>query len=360
MKASLYFATVLVSLLLGASGCGVKSSNSTPADAKVDAVQESDLQIVPSEGDVIAKTLTEKIDKLVSQTNYTELEQLADSLRKSKVQTARGTWHLDAFYRVLSLDSEMVGCPPDDVWKARLSFLKSWTNAMPASITARLALAGCYIEYAWNARGNGTAETVSPANFALFEERLKQASRILQTAKKFEAKCPVWWEMMLRIALGLGWDASSYNKLFDEAVAFEPAYVTYYNHKVLYLLPRWYGQEGDAHKFVVEAADKMGGDRGDILYAQIGWGVHERGVYSGFLRDSGFEWPRLKKGFEGIIKEHPDSLTAANELAYLAYQADDQACAKPLFQRLGTKLDSQVWRDDKARFLRARTWALSQ
>jgi hypothetical protein len=68
----------------------------------------------------------------------------------------------------------------------------------------------------------------------------------------------------------------------------------------------------------------------------------------------------LKKGLEALVKQRPDSLEAASELAYLAYQKEDRACAKPLFERIGFKVDLAVWGNDKPRFMRARNWALSE
>jgi hypothetical protein len=77
------------------------------------------------------------------------------------------------------------------------------------------------------------------------------------------------------VALGEGWNLAAYDKVFNEAVAFESTYTYFYNNKVMYLLPRWFGQEGDWQKFAAQSADKMGSEAGDILYARIGWRVHK-------------------------------------------------------------------------------------
>ena len=161
------------------------------------------------------------------------------------------------------------------------------------------------------------------------------------------------------IALGQEWPLNSYETLFKEAVAFEPTYTFYYNNKVVFLLPRWYGKEGDWQRFASESADKLGGETGDVLYARIGWRVHERGVYDGFLKDSGYSWPRIKKGLEAIVKSYPDSISAATELAYLSWQRQDKVSAKAMFNNIGMRMDTGIWGDDKERFMRARSWALS-
>jgi hypothetical protein len=275
-------------------------------------------------------------------------------LRASKAQTAMGAWHLFYFYDELC---ELPEPASEQKYVARLEFFHQWVSAQPKSITARIALANGYTCYAWHARGHGFASTVTQTGEQLFEERLKQAAGALKEAKQLEAKCPVWWVTAQYVALGLGWPLSIYNRIFDEAVAFEPNYTLFYYNKVNFLLPRWYGREGDWQRFASGAADILGGEAGDILYARIGWRIHKNAYYKSFMQDAGYSWPRMEKGMEAIVKNYPDSLSAASELAYLSYRAGDRTVAKPLFERIGNKVDSDVWRDDKARFLKARAWA---
>jgi hypothetical protein len=317
--------------------------------------QVSDLLSVDDEEAVIKKELTPTINELISKRNYTELDKMADNLRKSKAQVANGAWHLWFFYEILS---DLPCTATDTDWKARIDFFNGWINAKPDSITSTVALAECYASYAWCARGGGYADSVTEVGWKLYKERFQQAKQTLTRSKQLKQECPFWWVCMQQVALAEGWELASYNKLFDDAISHEPGNITIYRNKVNYLLPRWFGNEGDWQKFALEVTDKIGGEAGDILYARIGWRVHENHIYGGFLRDSGYSWPRMKKGLEAIIKQRPHSLTAASELAYLAYQAKDRACAKPLFERIGTNVDNTVWSNDKARFLRARTWAL--
>jgi hypothetical protein len=316
------------------------------------------LVTIEGERTAVKKELTQKITELVGRKDFLGLEKLADNLRKSKVETSDGTRELLTFYRILTLEWTDTDETSDAAYKARLDVLKSWVDSKPASTTAQISLARFYKNYAWYARGLGFANTVNDEGWRLFAERLKLAKETLEAAKKLDVKCPVWWDTMQYVALGESWDLASYNKLFNSAVAFDSSYTFFYNNKVMYLLPRWFGQEGDWQKFATESADKIGGEAGDILYARIGWRIHERGIYEGFLRDSGYSWPRLKNGLEAIIKKYPNSLTVASELAFLAYQSKDRECAQPLFERIDQKVDFEIWQNDNARFLRARTWSL--
>jgi len=318
-------------------------------------IPPSELIVVDSEGEAVTKDLQRKVGPLVSGQKFQELDKLANDLRASKTQTADGTWHLKVLYEVL------VGLPDtasEAEWQARLEFCRQWTRAMPDSITARVAWGTVHKNYAWHARGYGFANTVDNAGWKLFSARLRDAREILMAARNLEAKCPVWWDTMQFVALGLQWDLKSYDSLFNEAVAFEPNYAFFYFDKCMYLLPRWYGKEGDWQRFAFEASDKLGGEAGDILYARMGWRIHFRAFYDGFLRDAGYSWDRMRRGLELTVKKYPNSISAVSELAYLAYQAENQLEARRAFESLGNRVDHSVWDDDIDRFMRARLWAL--
>jgi hypothetical protein len=70
-------------------------------------------------------------------------------------------------------------------------------NARPQSVTARVALARAYLNYAYDARGEGNAGTVSDSGWKLFAERTAEGKRILDEASALPTKCPEWYIAML-------------------------------------------------------------------------------------------------------------------------------------------------------------------
>jgi hypothetical protein len=144
-------------------------------------------------------------------------------------------------------------------------------HANPQSTTAPIALADSYIAYAWDARGDGTADTVSDSGWKLFAEHMAKAKTILVDASaSAKAKnCPEWYAAMLGVAQGQSWDLDQTTALFEQAVASEPAYQYYYRAYANILLPQWSGEEGDAARFAEESANRIGGEAGDALYFLI-------------------------------------------------------------------------------------------
>src|SRR5205085_5345050 len=91
------------------------------------------------------------IRDLFADQKFAELDCIADAARASKARFAGGRWKLNVLYWALS---EPQGHATEEDWSAHLDTLNHWVSARPESVTARVALANAYSQYAWNARGS--------------------------------------------------------------------------------------------------------------------------------------------------------------------------------------------------------------
>ena len=121
----------------------------------------------------------------------------------------------------------------------------------------------------------------------------------------------------MRAALGLQANRLQFDGICDEAIKSEPDYETCYFRRAIYLLPRWYGREGEWESDLARQADKLGGENGDMLYAQVVWNMNQS-YYLNPFPDANLSWKRVDSGFEIIEKRFPDALEARGERAYLA------------------------------------------
>jgi len=281
------------------------------------------------------------IRNLLKQKRFKDLDCLADAARSSKARFSGGAWKLRMIYGGLE---QPAGNATEIDWKNQLQLLQSWVTANPKSITARIALAEAYTNYAWYARGNGFSDTVSQSGWTLFSTRLKKAREILEQASTLSSKCPEWYAAMQNVALGEGWDLAREAALFRQAVAFEPAYDPFYRNQAVFVNPKWNGEEGDPAKLASESADRIGGPDGDILYFQIAKEIvcacedHEF---------SHMAWPRLQKGFAALEKKYGRSLFNLNAYALMAVKTDDEELADALFKQIGDKWDKDVWQTEE-------------
>ena len=276
------------------------------------------------------------IAQLLKEEQFVELDCLADAARAGKTRFSGGAWKLRQFY--VALDSPRPGHPTQEDWRHHLDLVERWKHKNPRSVTAPIVLAESYISYAWDARGDGYSDSVSDSGWKLFGERIAKAKAILDEAAP--GKCPDWYIAMQQIARGQSWDLARHYALLQEAIAFESAYQYYYRTYADYLQPKWSGEEGDSARFAEEAANRVGGDAGDILYFQIAEIILCACKESEFGH---FSWPRLQKGFTALEKQYGTSMISVNSFALMACKSDDWQVADPTFKRIGDNWREELW-----------------
>jgi hypothetical protein len=108
------------------------------------------------------------------------------------------------------------------------------------------------------------------------------------------------------------------------------------------LLPKWSGDAGDTEKFVQEIADRIGGDKGDILYFQVAAADY---VICGCDDNPKLSWDRIKRGFEASEKHYGVSMQNLNRIGYLAsyFGERDPIYADKILTRIGDQWDVETW-----------------
>jgi hypothetical protein len=280
--------------------------------------------------------------RMLKEEKFVELDCLADHARSGKERLPGGLWKIHALYQGLHQPVSYPVHATQEDWTHLLQRLHRWVKARPESITARVALALAYLDYAHDARGSGYANTVSESGWKLFEERTAEAGRILKEAWRLPSKCPEWYVAMQRVSVNQGWSVTKARALFEEANKFEPEYYTYARDLAYYLLPKWSGDAGDTEKFVQEVADRIGGDKGDILYFQVAAADY---VICGCDGNPELSWDRIKRGFEASEKHYGVSMLNLNRIAYLAsyFGERDPIYADKILTRIGDQWDAETW-----------------
>jgi hypothetical protein len=353
-------AYVLLTAVLLLAGCSKKSADTPPNDGNVHNVSTNGLPFAVTVVETEQSKQWSSLAKLslfyLGKPDYEALDKLADDGRSAEDAWPDGDWEVVPVYAGLELSDSQ----DDTVWLARQKALAAWVQARPESITARVALARHLTDYAWKARGSGYASTVSDAAERLFEERLRQAAAVLKEAQGLKAKCPLYWTSVMRVALGLGVTKDQHSRIFQQAIQAFPDYTPIYVQRSIFLLPRWYGAEGEWVADLAESADKVGGESGDILYAQVAWAQRE---YSGskniFEDNTNLSWERIDRGLSALEKKFPDSLEAIHMHGHLAALAGDGQTAKQCLMKTQGKVTLWAW-ESKGEFIDFANWAQAQ
>ena len=285
----------------------------------------------------------QEVRKHWANNDYEWLEDQARKLDVSKDRLPGGYWKLRVLYR--SIEALVSDESSDAAWQEHIARVEHWTRQRPASAMARIILADVWRSYAWKVRGNGLANTVKPENWAPFKQRHGKTTRILAEAAALEEKSPEWYVTALLAARVETRDRAASERLYEEAVAREPHYYYLYQAKVGYLLPQWHGEAGEWERFAEAAANKVGGDQGDIILFTIYGDLLSR-TDPEFMSRRHAVAPRLVAGFRAIDKLYGSSPQRLNEACLMSFFTDDSKTPAELMKRIGTAYDLNVWQDE--------------
>jgi hypothetical protein len=253
--------------------------------------------------------------------NYEALESVVADLAKSKARTEDGryalfmlTWHLHNWF-------EHWGTSSDSMMAAKL---KTWNKQFPDSALQPIVAAMHMHVTAWRARGNGFSSTVTEEGWRLFKERNQRAWELLIDHKEVSSSLPTWYEKAIRIGSDAGVPDDTLRELFDEGIRRHPGYHPIYFAYIRDLAPRWGGSYAEADTFIREQTASKGVSDSDELYARLYWALDqtEQGSPS-FFDESEVSWPRMRKGFERMMRAYPKSARNQAHFAMFACRAHD-------------------------------------
>jgi hypothetical protein len=186
-----------------------------------------------------------------------------------------------------------------------------------------LALRGqFYIDYAWQARGNGLANTVSEQGWKLLAERLEMATVALEKAWQLDSTLQEVPLAMLRVELGQGQGRERMELWFRRAMKLNPANWNACLDKLYYLEPKWHGSPKAMIDFGREcvASEEWGGQVPLILY----WAHNTICNYLPLQRRDAYwrqpeVWPDVKAAFDKFFELNPDATSWHHTYARVAF-----------------------------------------
>jgi hypothetical protein len=216
----------------------------------------------------------------------------------------------------------------------------AFAAADPASAQAAVLDGDFQISDAWNARGVGNADAVTPAARQLFGARLKIAADILQRVYARAPAEPGAALSMMTVCLGEGLPLDVLDTWYERGrQAGGDPYVLAYA-KGYYLMPKWYGSDEAAWNFGLECA--KGGDWAARVPTLLEDAIHERAVHDTALFAQPETWQPLEQMFRGYLARYPDSAHYRSLFALEAAFGGHWDVAKEQFKILGDDWDPHV------------------
>jgi hypothetical protein len=268
---------------------------------------------------------------------FSELEVLSAHIIGEKSVFGDGSWKILRFHEALDLPA----AEPEEAWKAREDEVSAWEARFPVSITARTVHMRLLSSYARRARGPGSATAAKGFAGSAFIAKLAQAADLYQSAARFDEKSPMLWHEACTVALWQGWPAKDVVARFEEAKRAEPGFWHYDGQVTEFLLPRWYGKEGDWER-LAESEIQRGDGLGVEEYARTIYAMS--GYYKNIFKESQAQWGLTKEGYDVARLKYGGSMELLNQYAVLAVLAEDKPAARAALEAMKGHADPLVWR----------------
>ncbi len=282
--------------------------------------------------------------QLLAQGEYDRLQAVADSLRTNRSRFGDDFYGLLAWANSFDLHGTSYANDPE-TWNSLRRAVDAWRRARPASPLPDVVLAHVMVNRAWQARGGGWASSVSDSGASEFDRNMRFAHEALDHAAGKGPRTLEWYFAAQRVAVGEGWSSEDAEKLFREAQAQDSTCESIYAMRVNYLLPRWYGDEGEWETWLANAVAPLPREEADRIYARVcGYlGTYHRNLYD----ETGASWPRARQGYLVLLKRHPDAVGLQQRFCMDATCAGDVNTARTLFRMIGPRVDLDVWRSKR-------------
>lgn len=269
-----------------------------------------------------------------------DLERAADDARKASATIPDGQPKLAAFY------GGVAGCVfqlcahrlTDEDWKARRQKIEEWRNRRSDSVTAEVSMAMNTLQYGWYVRGTGGAHNISEERWKLFNERVETARQELEKLGAVAKRDPGWFDAMLLVALSQGWPRERFDALYETAARQHPSYIPIHFIGVAYHSERWHGSQQQMQEFIERATAHSRAQLGEMVYARLHWAMANARMFQGGQAD----WPRMKRGFERLIKDYPDPWNL-NNYARFACLANDWPTVSQQLAAIGDNVIINAW-----------------
>lgn len=231
---------------------------------------------------------------LIEKRDFQGLEDLFGEVRSGRVLMIDGLPKLGFLHGELS---GAIQAMEKETPSSGEKFLGEWQAQHPDSPTPRIAMAQFHIRLGWDARGSGTARTVSEKGWEKLAAHLAHAEKEIRAALDVGVADPQAYAAWITVGMGQNLGPKEQREIFEKGIEIDPSYLELYEGHAITLLPRWGGHPGELEEFARESGDRFPGPEGDLLYARIVRRIYNYIGGQGLATVHSFDWDRVKRGY---------------------------------------------------------------
>jgi len=246
--------------------------------------------------------------------------------------------------------------------------VRAWVDRVPESPAARILAAAVELQAALDARGAGTADTVSEEGGSLFIRHAALAEDHARAVTESDPDDPIPWLILMRTAFALSGDLEEHTQRYRQAAARAPDSWAVHHTALLAASERWFGSFGVA----LELARAAGRGRPESPLSLMVIRAHlMRWEYLSYFEEddeaADAYWDRrdvieeVQRAFDAFIDQVPDGMDGALARSvaagWFALRGDEERLVRAFgddpvyFER-----EWQIFGGEKA-YRQARLWA---
>ncbi len=205
-----------------------------------------------------------------------------------------------------------------------------------------------YVKWAWEARGGGFADTVTPKGWTDYAARLDGAAAALTHAWEVDPADPDPPTEMLTVELGRDQSGpAEMDRWFGRAMAADPDDYAACTNKLYYLTPRWHGSEEQMLAFGRECL--VGGNWQArlplvLVDAHVSLADASDDAAAYWLRPG--VWADVTSVYAGYLRRYPADDLIRGHYAHFACRCHQWRAARDQFAALGDRLTPAVFGED--------------
>jgi hypothetical protein len=276
---------------------------------------------------------------LLNESRYAELEATARAYVESDRRSDDG---LQAIHLLGLGVNHWVSLERDDGDTGVQRRIAEWRERHPDSALQPIVEAMYATAIAWRARGRGEGAIVTAETRRVFEERNRQAWKILAESEARSSTLPLWYAQAIQVGLNLELPDAELRRLFDDGIRKHPENHSIYASYLRSFVPAREDGWISAREFIGRHAASPNSPDSDALYARLYELLDEANARPiKFFEESRADWPRMRRGYMRLIETYPQGPVVYAQFALFACRASDAAT----YRRLRGQLALGVFAD---------------
>lgn len=285
---------------------------STQIFAEVSYTKLANIKLVDESIYPTGYDIQSEVEDLIRERKFKEISNKAQQLLNSEEYNFDGkfkhTSYLDSFLGIVN--KHRVTSP--NYYKENIAIAQKWIKAEPESPLGYIYYTLWVRKHAWSIRGGSYTSQVSKKNMQYFGDQSIKNLNFLLENYEVASKDPFYYYILLMTLRDLGAE-ENYLKAYQDGIVKYPKQRVIYNTFMESFEPKWFGENYDAIKMIVNDIQELNPTEKDFNYYHILYTANNNNYN---LKNLNVDWNRVEQGAVDSLNKLA-SLSKVNDIKNL-------------------------------------------